>query len=770
MARKQTLKSLLGASDGRVETELNLGVPRLSSTVTPTSGGGVYVGRTPESPLTKVASALGGLNSKLAQYSQDRLRDQESLARIEKLKSQTALTNEKIEFVNTQKEFETFASEHLHTFVAERKNELYKTEDEIDKIFKDEYNLNPLNSKRAQALAGAELRSDFNRHVESGIQKLKEDMINGDGVPLSQDEVNALVDGLVDGFVEDNNISGSVLNGLYQATENDRLVYKTKLTSELTEYHQDNVIIPRVTTALMDIVEGDIENSLNVNGQLVPNRQSTPSRINETLRLAQGLPPEKLLKMMENIENTIDLEDAALGVTTFQQVAAQLKIGNQSYVDTADYQRLAAQLEDKVEKYEAQQNTLFNTRVATHERNQNPIVDQRYTLKGENGGVSGVEAYRQSEIERINKITDPMERKAELEALEKSINGIMVRHDRAIKDISDHSSYNIENGYSNAAVVDIATRLGNELNDVSEGGVINPQNTGLFRTDEGYTVGDQTFTPEAQKVYNNHYTIASTEVTSLKDEIARRVLIGEIDAQEGGALLTEGMRAIHEQFESGVRKDFMSIVKSRESEIIAQQDSDKQKQQDAQDKVNRIDNLLVGKRGKAADGEAITGIVLPFMEDDVAMRMIGSYNDTATLVASGEKVPEGIDMETARSQIVDLAQEGVNSLVSAASRRRRGVAHQGVSTRGAFIRNNGDKYRTMRNFIGYDGQEVLNILGARDAIGQGTDQHGFTYPAGYFDPNTIRINGLDNQQVAEQLAKQFNITVEQLLEAQEKLK
>ena len=770
MARKPTLKSLLGTSDGRVQTELNLGTPRLSATVAPTGSGSAYVTRAPQSNLSQLAEALGGLNNKLAQYNQGKLQEQEMLAKIEGMKANTALTNKKLDFVKTQSDFETFASEQLHTFVAERKEELYKTEDELDRIFNDEYALNPLNVKRAQALAGAELRSDFLRHVEEGLVRVREEMINGTGEPLSQDQVNGLVDDLIDGFVSDNNISGSVLNGLYSATENDRIAYKSQLPTQLQEYHQDNVIIPRVTTALMDIVEGDIENNLHVNGQLVPNRQSTPSRIQETLRLAQGLPPEKLLKMMENIENTIDLEDAALGVTTFQQVAAQLKIGNQSYVDTADYQRLAAQLEDKVEKYEAQQNTLFNTRVATHQRNQDPTIDRIYTLKGENGGVSGVEAHRQAEIERINQITDPMERKAELEALEKSINGIMVRHDQAIKDISEQSSYNIEDGYSNAAVVDIAKRLGNELNDVSEGGVINPENTGLFKTDMGYAVGEHVFTQEAQEVYDDHYDISSRKVHSLKDEIARRVLIGEIDAKEGGALLTEGMRAIHEQFESGVRKDFMSIVKGHESKILAQQDSDKQKQQDTQDKVNRIDNLLVGKRGKAADGEAITGIVLPFMEDDVAMRMIGSYNDTATLVASGEKVPEGIDMETARSQIVDLAQEGVNSLVSAASRRRRGAAHQGVSTRGAFIRNNGDNYRTMRNFIGYDGQEVLNILGARDAIGQGTDQHGFTYPAGYFDPNTVRINGLDNQQVAEQLAKQFNITVEQLLAAQEKLK
>lgn len=796
MARKQTLKSLLGASDERVQTELRLDAPNLQTTVRGTSGGSTYVASQPESQLFKVSKALGSLNNKLAQYSTDRLRDQETIANIANTKAKTDLVGKKLDFVNDKIDFENFASENLYTFVEERKAELNKTEDELDRVFQNEYNLNPMNAKRAQSLAGAQLRGDMLANIERGITQAKEEMLaSTNGEPLDNDQIANLVDDIIGNFVEERGLSGNVKNGLLKATENDRLQYTTKLPAQLQEFHQDEVIVKRTASALLDVVDSyadmiDIVDGESVNksehqwGGIVDDeftRAMLETQVTETLRNANGLPPSKMESLMKTVQESISNEDADVGAYIFEEIAKQAKIGTQSYSDRAEFTNQLADLDERAFNYRKEIFEKRTVRTAELTMQREPEVDKQYAT----GGLSAVEEYRNKQAQRIEEMPDGIEKEAHRDALEKVVNEVTTRHDRLVTDVKGASNFVDAEAFKLERADDIASEVSLKIPPTA--------NNPIYKTN---IAGETTLelSDEARAIYESEYEKADIYLDRVADSLAKKVHAGTLTVEEAGIQLTTKAEQRRAQFDTNIQERFTSLMTGENEKVAEEAQAQQQKVETAEQLALKLENIITptasGNLSTQQYKSALkTGLGIN-QDIPVFMALNEDWQNTVSVVQGGLLNPEetprkdrgksktvDVDMFEAREQVVDYASDALTRLQEDYGFYNKiggATIRSGDTPATRNIRKRITKQNlAARQIVGFEPTELNNILGT-EQDGSVNDRYGFRYAVDTLkDTKQVYIKGAqlpENKEVVTALAERLGITYQQLLTNQAQLR
>lgn len=346
MARKQTLKQLLGSSDDRVEVDLNIGTPRLRNVI---ERGGSYSTAFVNAPKTnnfsKIADALGKVNPIIKEY-----QDTKRIGKEAEITEGEAEITEGKAGVQQFKNFLAGADDETKKkAISDLLAQQDKTKAGIDKYFRNEYGLNPLASIRAQRLLGATKEAEYLAYRNKRVQEYKQKL---GGVVPSQEDVETFVYGLADAFLEDENVNmekGSLthqgfMSSIMEQTGSDIATLQTVFS----EYHRDNIVVPALATSVFRAYEKHIDNP--------DNSTEVVEFLKESWKDTGMLGVEQQQSVIKTAfdlippENQDEAEDFLESLTE-----ADIKIGNQKFGDTLLYQEIAQSIEDKTEIYEVEQ-------------------------------------------------------------------------------------------------------------------------------------------------------------------------------------------------------------------------------------------------------------------------------------------------------------------------------------------------------------------------------------------------------------------------------
>ena len=161
MAKKQTLKSLLGGGDGRVQASLNLGTPKLQPTI---GRGGQSVTatqgtlRADQTQLGMLASSLEKLNPALQAYRKGYYAEAEK---------------DKMLF---KEKFAGMDDAERQALVQAQEANLAATEDSINNKLRGQYGLNPLAGIYAEKLVGASMSTEYNKFIAEKLEEKKREI------------------------------------------------------------------------------------------------------------------------------------------------------------------------------------------------------------------------------------------------------------------------------------------------------------------------------------------------------------------------------------------------------------------------------------------------------------------------------------------------------------------------------------------------------------------------------------------------------------------
>lgn len=230
-----TLKQLLSKNE-REQVDFNLPLPAIAGREISAGQYSVGVQRTPdasETTLGKLANALGKVNPIIAKYSE----------------AQLAATD--LQILQTQ---EKLAGMDLE----EKAALLKKSEQSLEKMFRNDYELNPVATYRAKMLIGAEKNVEFAAELSNRIEEFTNQIVRENGDKPSALEIGKEIDQFTQEFIESNeNLKQSALmrSGFLQeayATIND---YKVKLPAKIAETHKNDVLIPKATNSLVRLYD-----------------------------------------------------------------------------------------------------------------------------------------------------------------------------------------------------------------------------------------------------------------------------------------------------------------------------------------------------------------------------------------------------------------------------------------------------------------------------------------------------------------------------------
>lgn len=391
MAKKRTISDLLGTSEGRVQADLNLPKVQLQPSIGRAgtySLGKVYAPK--ENEFTKLADALGQINSTIKDYQQAQI-----------TKEQAYITEAEAGVKEFQNKWDAAGSkEERDKMLAELQKSKNKTEREIDKQFREDFGANFLATKRIRKMMGQESVAEAKAYMADQIKQFKQRNIEENGEIPTFEETQAFLATLPDAYLEQEGAADMsdplVKQGYVEGLKPTMDKYTETLYEDFSNHAKTNVYIPKKANQIRAIL-------LDESGLT---RQEKVDKIkllygDGEMMLGMADQTKLLNKVLDGVAaEDLDVADDML------DILGELKVGNQTFRENEDlFNGELEELENRYDKYIAEQEEEARQTVRTEmTKIDNEVTDMIYSPDG--GDLSDIDAYLAQQIEEVKTATD----------------------------------------------------------------------------------------------------------------------------------------------------------------------------------------------------------------------------------------------------------------------------------------------------------------------------------------------------------------------------
>jgi hypothetical protein len=769
MAKKQTLKSLLGGGDGRVQASLNLGTPKLQPTI---GRGGQSVTATQatlsagQTSLGKLATSLEKLNPALQAMQKGYYAEAEK---------------DKLLF---QEKFAGMDDSERQALVQAQEANLAATEDSINNKLRGQYGLNPLAGIYAEKLVGASESSNYNKFISKKLEakKLEIEKLPWEKRPTAAD-MEGYINELTQEFLATGSQDGGELfqkgtlryEGFLASTAAKREELKLTVPKTLEDHHKDTVFIPSLANNLRNVALGVAELEA-VDGTQPNNKRAI---LNTYLRYLNTLDIADTKKVLTDFVDGFAVEDADFAKEALAEIAQDLKIGNEPLVGSSLYNNLLATIEAKEDAWRTE--TLEHNAELVREYKKKYLPELRNVLNGEfdennnyvenSGGLDAADQYIKEEIKKLG--DDAQVPEAVKEELIEWFKG----RAQSLESIDDTERQNISEYLDNSSTSMNALSGDTRVEEIF-GEVIANTSTGynyasnpLFKNPVGLenALLDQRATSDAQRFITKQRGWLQGEITNLQKKVLRMNLPSTQARADWVMEQINAKGGLNDQFKDRLKNDFesylhkKSTIQKEETRIATEVQEKADKVQAELAKIADPDNRLKtfgGTRGVRLQYNTGNNLSL-FVHDEVHIpKMIDKYSNTAQFLKDGD-ANLGILAE-AYDEIYTEANEALPRLIKRASTRERRETL-------AIQAKQASEYQLIKGFAGYEPVEIVDILesGFEDSLL--SDENGISYNTDYFQNSykNIRIDGLaEGDEATKVLATLLGISVDQLIKSQ----
>jgi len=784
MAKKQTLKSLLGVSDDRVEVELNLPKPRLQNTIQRAGAySTAFVAPPKTNNLQRIADALGKINPIISDY-----RDAKNLGKeAEITEGEAGVLEFKNFLAGADQETKDKALKDLMS-------QQDKTRADIDKYFRNEYGLNPLASIRAQKLLGASKEAEFLAYRNKKVQEYQTNNIKTTGKLPTKEDVQSFVYGLSDAFLEEEGIQltkGSLahqgfMTSIMEQTGQDIATLETTFA----DYHKTNVAIPLVSSSIIQGMEKYSDNPKKALEFVTQAWKDTG--MFDTEDQAQVLKSAFALIPAENLDEADEF---------LELLADNIKIGNQSFRDaSAVFNAIEDDIEDRFEAFQKDEDIKLrketDTTIAEYRTNVRTLISSgkgteavKFLAEEEENLREEIGERKPTEYE--NEILNSLfEQRLSISQLEDQIhldiekrsglginrtNGLMGRGATQGKsnfdkqhpelatiiaglDINQPSfSYNFNSGEMELelegfhtmqpAVQAWLTAKDNALNTVLQEGIIDPQLQGK-RFGELMVEHDKAFVADLEQAsYNYYYGLA----TQTRLEQNQQAATSNKELMEATAeTLFDDKGQITGKALGEIRKVY------NEANIGFFNQTQELDQNEAQTFYTY--------------GMAING--LP--DGDEKNTKQAQWNKTHAQIIQNSRAKRQSLIDQANKIALppiqqDFGFRGGSGRAVVGERDAIRIQENSVARQNNFMSSKSQEFADALRFETFTQDETLNLLRTGNASGNITKElyhsSGFRLPPNFFSPqNFVQISGLDaNSKTTQEIARLMNMKVEDLI-------
>ena len=772
MAKKQTLKSLLGGGDGRVQASLNLGTPKLQPTI---GRGGQSVTATQgtlranQTQLGMLASSLEKLNPALQAYRKGYYAEAEK---------------DKMLF---KEKFAGMDDAERQALVQAQEANLAATEDSINAKLRGQYGLNPLAGIYAEKLVGASMSTEYNKFIAEQLEKKKREIeqLPWEQRPTAAD-METFISDLTQQYLNTGSKDGGVLfekgtlryQGFMASTASKREELKLTIPKSLEDHHKDTVFIPNLATNIRNVAL-DISELEAVDGTQPNNKRA---RLNTYLRYLDTLDIADTQKVLTDMVEGFAVEDADFAREALAEVGENLKIGNEPFKGSKLYNDLLQKIDAKEDAWLKETNEhhteLFNEYVKKYSPELYKIRNGEFDEKGNyiegTGGLDAVNNYIMAEVKKITEDKDlPQEVKSRLISFFESEANSLERMD-------DNMRSNMGEYYTEEV---IATNISNEAQiQKLFGEVIANTNTDfteannpLYKQIQGLsaTVLQQLPTDDAIRIVGMNKEWLTASITNLEKE-ALRMNLPSTEARAKWVMNEITKKGgIRDQFNERVKQEFNQYFNEKQAAYNAQKAEDERIAQElaaaqaaadfVQDPDNRL-NIVESQRYADKFGtspmfplaKGITYHPERFLNDTIT-----KYGTTVEYVKQGGE--GGYLLSSAYRSIYKRAKDELPYIVDLYNRKDGGKREGDQKLR---IKQD---YYVSRAFVGYEAQDLVEIIETGATWSALYDENGISYPKDYFENNigVIRIDGLaKGDEATTVLATLLGISVDELIKSQ----
>ncbi len=348
MARKQTLKQLLGQDGDREQVDLDLSPTQLTPTV---RGGGNYGIAGPRvvtnQTLSQLTSALGKVNPILKEYKEAKFNEEKA-----------NVVNAEADILKFQQEWDGLSDEERQDFTKQQITSRDDAERSINKMFRGNYEMNPIALVRAQKVIGASFVNELTESEQDDFNVFldKRDPLQG---AITAEDLREFFQARDEEFIEKNpwlNNSPLAMDGFNSKLRERRLRnQKTMLTQGRTHF-KENVLYPHVGKSLTQtLVNPPLDEDNN------PDMTKLVAELSEQWMSTDALTFKETKDLMLKWVESVSFEDSEKIYSLLPELS-KLKIGNSTIGNTP-------------EVYNIIEETLFQRQEAFEKRIENEQVE-----------------------------------------------------------------------------------------------------------------------------------------------------------------------------------------------------------------------------------------------------------------------------------------------------------------------------------------------------------------------------------------------------------
>ena len=797
MAKKKTLKSLLGGSDGRVQASLDLAKKPLRPTIQ--QGGQSYTAvqetqRASQTQLGMLADSLSKLNPALQSLHKGYIAETET---------------QKMEFAET---FQGLSDEERTNLINEKQTALAKTEKTINSQLRGEYGLNPLASIYAEKLVGGAAKTDFSKYSVTQIEDYKKQL---EKMPIDQRPNEAAYRAWADNLVNEFNAQGGEEGGelfeqgslrhrgLLAATKDLREKLSLELPKAFSDHHKDTVYIPSFVSMLRDV---SVDTSLSAEKR----KADTTILLNTYL---DPLDVKDTKKVLTQLTESFKAEDSEFAETALTEIARVTTIGTEPMLGSVFMDELLEKIEDTERAYEREKideeiiqlNKIKDELTPEFDAIYNGELDENGVVIEGTGGIDAAQNYIRNKREQIQNDEDisPSLKRDILVFIDQEHDNVPVKMDRMISDINDFVDKSDVSLTANTGTQPVVQPLILTLIEEfrTEFPDINQQNNPFFNQPQGEKeLLDRFLDSRVGEIISEERTAYHQGYRNL---LERATQLGYKTRQERGTWVMEQLGAkggLADKFKERLKvklKAFASEKLQTQKEKAAEETRKDTEAKEIAANINEITNnrLFETKNTNPRDFSFQPKLNVPaegIIETPTqhANRLIPLYNNTALFlksdaseVSSGGIASPDKSSKEDRTEMLPEAYNKITSYVADALPDLQERAMEGTDTfigKGHQKRNKTQEkyeeditqYQNAKAFLGYTAKEMADIIESGDVVGSSyaSDSVGIRYNKDYFQNSykALKINGLaDTPEDAARLAELLGITPEELNKSQE---
>lgn len=778
MAKKKTLKSLLGGSDGRVQASLDLAKKPLRPTIQ--QGGQSYTAvqetqKASQSQLGMLADSLSKLNPALQSLHKGYMAETET---------------QKMEFAET---FQGLSDEERTNLINEKQTALKNTEKTINSQLRGQYGLNPLASIYAEKLVGGAASTEFSKYSLSAIEDYKKKI---EELPIDQRPNEAAYRAWADNLVNEFNASGGAdggelfekgslrHSGLLASTKDLRDKLSLELPKKFSDHHKDTVYIPSL-----------VSNLRAASTDATITKEARLEKITTFLSYLEPLDVADTKKVMTQLTESFKAEDADFARTALTAIAEVTKIGTEQMIGSVLMDDLLEKIDDTERAYEREKideeiiqlNKFKDEMTPEFDAIYNGELDENGVVIEGSGGVDAAQNYIRNKREQIQNDEDisPSLKRDMLAFIDQEHDNVPVKMDRMIGDISDFVDKSEVSTEANTGMRIVETLLLTEIEGLRDSFPdVNQQNNPFYNQPLGekellarFLDGDVgIMVSQERRAYEQGY----------RNLLERATQLGLKTRQERGTWVMEQLNAkggLADKFKENLKvklKAFGAEKLQTQKEIKAEEERVEAVATEATNSLNEItENKLrfidaSKERRTTTDSLSLPPVYPLTIKTEYTSRVVAAYNSSALFIQSEEgDIKQAALLPDAYSKITTVVEENIADLQSDAMKLAGSmdVNNRRRKTQGAYERDV-TQYQNAKAFLGYTAKEIADIIESGNVEGSlyASDEVGIRYNKDYFQKSykALKINGLaDTPEDAARLAELLGITPEELNKSQE---